>query len=199
MGLRGGGIAYLGQITTNTPPTNLDSFLEGVAGVVILGKQQHGRLLHRVVVVVTHLGLAVFKCPVSRPAIREEQIGVGIAGALQIGIEQLGREVWPGIAPTLQAQGLLRPDLGQGGHALLGVQIPQLCQPGRAVGNIFSALLGRDSQTGQRIACGGAEFISGKNVATALGNVVLGADSGDFDAGAAAQQYGQNCDGPSLV
>lgn len=55
------------------------------------------------------------------------------------------------------------------------------------MGNVFSALLGCDSQTSQGIACGSAELVSGEDVATALGNVVLGADGGDFDAGAAGE------------
>lgn len=55
------------------------------------------------------------------------------------------------------------------------------------MGNVFSALLGRDSQTGQRIACRGAELVGSQNIATALGNVILGADGGDFDAGAAGE------------
>lgn len=55
------------------------------------------------------------------------------------------------------------------------------------MGNVFSALLGCDSQTAQRIACRGAELVGSQNIATALGNVILGADGGDFDAGAAVQ------------
>ena len=115
-----GGQPDVGEVGAQLPATN---FLRDVVFLLAAERKDAGHsLLHGVVVIVTHLALAVFKGALAGLPVCEKQIGPGVACGFQPGLH-FGAGAGAGQRGGLLClTGLVNPQLGQRGHALLVIQ-----------------------------------------------------------------------------
>ncbi|CAM5202211.1 hypothetical protein CDEN61S_00158 [Castellaniella denitrificans] len=151
--------------------------------VVAVGFQ--GGLLGGVVVVVAHLGLPVLEGAQGGRPRGTEQVGVGVSGRLQIGVQAGG-----GVGDVL-VQGLGQPEFRQRREPLLRAQPRRAGQRFDAGGGVAAAGSRILADDGQGVAGGDAERAGTEDVAPALGDEFLGAYGPDPDAGASGQQAGR--------
>ena len=129
-------------------------------------------LLHGVVVIVTHLALAVFKGALAGLPVCEKQIGPGVACGFQPGLH-FGAGAGAGQRGSLLClTGLVNPQLGQRGHALLVIQAGGIGQGVVTHGHIGQAALEVQIQHAQRFLCGRAEGAGRQHIAAALRQIV---------------------------
>ncbi len=173
--------------------------LAGHRGVVVLALQrtlagalEHHRrgLLGGVVVVVAHLGLAVFEGTVRRRAPTEEQVGIGVTRRFQPRIQ---RRVAHRVLVTVlrlgaQAQCGLHPQLRQCRQALFFRQHGGVFQGLLAGGHVLGAQVLVQSDHAQGFLRCRAELARGEHVAALVGQVVGGCHLLHGDHGAAAGQ-----------
>ena len=174
----------------------------GCAGVARVAVEQprHGPL-HREVVVVAHLGLAVLEGAVTRAAAGEEEVGPGMAGRLQPGVHRRGVGVaaLPGRLRVRRFRrdsrrpvGLqrgLQPQLGQGRQPLLvGDALGLRQRLPAAVGGLAAVV---DAGHARDLLRGPAQVPGGQHVAAPFGQVERRGDGGHRHRRAARHQ--QRC------
>ncbi|MGF6346583.1 hypothetical protein [Variovorax sp. W2I14] len=182
-----------GQVDVDAPGADLRYAglpVFACAAVQAVAAEQAGdRLLHRVVVVVAHLRLAVFEGPVAWLSCGEEQIGVGMARALQVRLDGFGRgRPGGGTAGLAGRKRDLQPHFREGGEPLFIAEAGGVGQ-GLAAGlSVRGALVGVRADHAQHLLRRGAELAGDEHVAAALRQVFGGRDRADRDARAAGQQ-----------
>ncbi|MCY1211306.1 hypothetical protein D9M72_230170 [compost metagenome] len=211
-GQRGGGNQLFGrgrvgcelqrrQVGVDAPAAHLRNGGHRHVALAVAAEQAGDGALHRVVVVVAHLRLAVFEGAVARLARRVEQVGVGVARGFQPGLDGLGRHGLRGRAAVAARQRELQPHLGQRRHALLVAQAGGGGEVLAAGAAVLAALVGIGADDAQHFLRRAAELAGGEHVAAPLRQVVGRRDGADRDAGAAreqrqGQQQGEEADAP---
>ncbi|MFC7206897.1 hypothetical protein ACFQOZ_08975 [Comamonas endophytica] len=153
-----------------------------------VAEQSGDGLLHRVVVIVAHLGLAVLEDALAGLARREEQVGIGMARGFKPGLDLVAAMAAGRAALGLQRG--LRPQLGQRRQALLVGQPGCVGNGGAALGRQLRAVLALQADDAQRLLGGGAEPAGGEDVGAALRQVFRWLDGTDPDTRATRQQRG---------
>ncbi|MNZ53124.1 hypothetical protein D3C78_709920 [compost metagenome] len=140
------------------------------------------RFLHREIVIVAHLGLAILQGAQARATGGEEQVGIRVPCAFQIGFHA-GLPALLG----LHAHGVEQPQLGQRRQPAFIGDSAVLADPAAALLQVVAADLFVDADNLQSDAGGGAEVAGGEYVASAQCQVVVILDEVDLDAGATGE------------
>ncbi len=197
------GQAQVGGVAAHAPAAPL----QAPAGRQLAALRRHGTavareharqgLLGGEVVVVAYLGLAVFEGARFRAARREEEVGPGVSGGFQPGVQLLvlvGGGFGTGAGgPAVAAgpQGGEQPELRQGGQALLLIDTGRGREHLPAGGHVLIAGIAVGAQHAQHLLGGLAQPPGGEHVATALREVVARRYGRDGDARASCQQRGE--------
>ena len=136
-------------------------------------EQQGGCFLDGVVVPVAHLGLSVFERAFARRPAGEEQVGPGMADGFHPGLQA---QVLAGLSGrcALQRDGLLQPQLGQGGELQLVAQARRAgdrLDAGRRRCRAFALVQAGDAD---RLGGVGTELAAGEDVTALQGDVLAG-------------------------
>ena len=130
-------------------------------------KQHRGDLLHRGVVVIAHLQLAVLQRPLGGAAPGKKQVGIGMACRFQPGLVAGKRSGDTGLAVCLDlVQRNQRPQLGQCRQAHLGIHPGALAHRGDAVTGLLATERRIDTNHLQGFPGGSAQLPTAEHVGT---------------------------------